>query len=42
MAFSPTNCSLVQVCEDESVLWNIMKFPSDDVGALTQGSKFAH
>lgn len=38
IAFSPTNCSLVQVCEDESVLWNSMRFPSDDVASIMQDS----
>ncbi|KAB5536492.1 RNA polymerase II mediator complex subunit Sin4 [Coniochaeta sp. 2T2.1] len=41
IAFSPTNCSLVQVCEDDSVLWNPMKFPADDVASLAQDSQYS-
>lgn len=38
LAFSPTNCSFVQVCEDNTLKWNSMKYASDDVDTAMQDS----
>ncbi|KAK0730489.1 RNA polymerase II mediator complex subunit Sin4 [Lasiosphaeris hirsuta] len=40
VAFSPTNCSFVQICEDGSVKWNRMYYPMDDVNTALQGSHY--
>ncbi|KAK3945310.1 RNA polymerase II mediator complex subunit Sin4 [Diplogelasinospora grovesii] len=37
VAFSPTNCSFAQVCEDGKVKWNLMRYPTQDVNAALQG-----
>ncbi|KAL2158527.1 hypothetical protein VTH06DRAFT_4294 [Thermothelomyces fergusii] len=33
VAFSPTNCSFVQLCEDWTVRWNRLHYPLEDEGA---------
>ncbi|KAK4168613.1 hypothetical protein QBC43DRAFT_103265 [Cladorrhinum sp. PSN259] len=34
VAFSPTNCSFVQLCEDWTLKWNRMHYPVDDLDSL--------
>lgn len=38
VAFSPTNCSFAQICEDGSVKWNRLHYPAEDASAALQGS----
>jgi len=38
VAFSPTNCSFAQICEDGSVKWNRLHYPPEDAPAALQGS----
>lgn len=39
VAFSPTNCSFVQICEDGKVKWNALRY-SPDMGSSMQDSRF--
>src|SRR3954470_17771087 len=32
-AFSPTNCSFVQICEDASIKWNKLHYPMENPSA---------
>ncbi|KAK5652559.1 hypothetical protein OQA88_10320 [Cercophora sp. LCS_1] len=41
VAFSPTNCSFAQICEDGSVKWTRMQFPMDDVATALQGTQYS-
>ncbi|KAK0656360.1 RNA polymerase II mediator complex subunit Sin4 [Cercophora newfieldiana] len=40
-AFSPTNCSFVQICEDASIKWNKLRFPMENLSAALQGNQFS-
>ncbi|KAL2020886.1 hypothetical protein VTK56DRAFT_7877 [Thermocarpiscus australiensis] len=39
VAFSPTNCSFVQICEDETVKWNRLHYPTSDPTTALQGTQ---
>jgi mediator of RNA polymerase II transcription subunit 16, fungi type len=40
-AFSPTNCSFVQICEDASIKWNKLHYPMENASTALQGSMSA-
>ncbi|KAL2132628.1 hypothetical protein VTI74DRAFT_3567 [Chaetomium olivicolor] len=39
VAFSPTNCSFAQVCEDWTVKWNRLHYPMEDPNTPLQGDQ---
>lgn len=39
VAFSPTNCSFVQLCEDLTVKWNRLHYQTDDPTASLQSGR---
>ncbi|KLU84072.1 hypothetical protein MAPG_03117 [Magnaporthiopsis poae ATCC 64411] len=40
VAFSPTSCSFVQICEDSRVRWNSLRYPAADIGSTTQDAQY--
>ncbi|KAK0633513.1 mediator complex, subunit Med16 [Immersiella caudata] len=40
-AFSPTNCSFVQICEDASIKWNKLHYPMEDASTALQGNQYS-
>jgi mediator of RNA polymerase II transcription subunit 16 len=36
MAFSPTHCSIAQICADGKVRWNGLRYPLGDIGNSNQ------
>ncbi|KAM7209300.1 mediator of RNA polymerase II transcription subunit 16 [Naviculisporaceae sp. PSN 640] len=40
-AFSPTTCSLAQICEDGEVKWNSMYFPMEDINTTMQDNQYS-
>ena len=38
-AFSPTGCSIAQICEDGEVKWNSMYYPMEDINTSMQDSE---
>ncbi|KAH8884552.1 RNA polymerase II mediator complex subunit Sin4 [Thozetella sp. PMI_491] len=41
VAFSPTNCSFIQICEDNKVKWNSMRYQLEDPNDTVQGGQYA-
>jgi hypothetical protein len=39
VAFSPTNCSFVQISEDSTIKWNKLHYPMEDANAPLQSGK---
>ena len=44
VAFSTTNCSFVQICEDGSIRWSRLYYPMDNISTELQGGRqwFSH
>ncbi|KAJ9134015.1 Mediator of RNA polymerase II transcription subunit 16 [Pleurostoma richardsiae] len=41
VAYSPTNCSFVQLCEDGKLKWNGLRFPTEEIGSSMQDPQYA-
>ncbi|KAI6340498.1 hypothetical protein MCOR25_011226 [Pyricularia grisea] len=41
VAFSPSSCSFVQICENGKIKWNHLKFPAGDIGSTPQDVQYS-